>query len=106
MIRALLKKRRYQTLKDFLSTTSAGDIAALWMPLEPMEKLAAFKLLDGAKAMALYGRLSFEERYFLFCGFPLETLAPILEDMSEKDKKIFRRPSPKLYQKMLQQVSA
>ena len=105
-IRRLLKDRECRSLKDMLSRAEAEKLAALWPELEPMEKLACYKLLASEKAWALFQRLSFEDRYFLFSGFPLECISPILEELTEEEKRIFSPHDAGLYERMLSAIES
>lgn len=57
-----------------------------WGKLDPMGKLLAFKRLNAAEALEFYRALPFEDKYFLFCGFPLESIAPLLETLPEAER--------------------
>ena len=71
---------------------TGADLAALarsWPRLDSLRKLLLFKLLAAPRALELYGRLPFREKYFLFCGFPISVIAPILEDAPPALRRAF-----------------
>ena len=80
---------RYAELKTHLEGESVNNIAADWQKLKPLEKLIAFKLLSANKALEVYDLVGYAEKYFLFCGLGRETIAPILEPLSNMDRGLF-----------------
>ena len=49
----------------------------------------AFKLLDAARAEEFWGRISFEDRYFLLMAQPMESLGPALEHAQAANRRLF-----------------
>lgn len=86
---ALLEKRAFGELRRRLALTPRADLAASWPALDPLQKLAFFKLLDASAAMELYEKLPYAEKYFLLGGFPLQAIAPLLEDLPPAQRRFF-----------------
>lgn len=106
VIMELLKKRAYAQLRRELATTPRAELAAHWPSLAPLEKLTLFKLLDATAAMELYDALPFEERYFLLGGFPLQSIAPILEDLPPVERRQFVQLPRDSYERMFRSLLA
>lgn len=91
-------------MERLLSAADEESLAALWPGFSPMEKLVLFKLMDPLRGLKFYGRLAFEEKYFLFCGFPMNTLAPFLEKLAPAERRRFVARPRQCYEKMLRQL--
>lgn len=100
-LRRLLAEKSFLRLKRKLEAIDCESLAGCWDGFEGLAKLILFKLLKPAKALRLYERLSFESQYFLFCGFELQTIAPVLEDLSGKTCRLFHKLPEAYYDKML-----
>ena len=96
----LLSGGRYEELKTRL-TRGGPPPAEGWRELSPLEKLLLFKLMDPRRALAFYGGLDFHEKYFLLCGFDLGALAPVIEDLDPKRRRLFRDLPAGYYDRML-----
>lgn len=103
-IAELIEKAAYGELKSFLDGLECGRLAAAWPELKPLERLVAFKLLDGPAAMQFYGELSFKEKYFMLCGFPLNAIAPVLENLGLHERRLFRQLPRDCYDRMFRQL--
>ncbi len=77
------------TLRAWLAGADLAALARSWPRLDSLRKLLLFKLLAAPRAMELYGRLTFREKYFLFCGFPINAIAPVLEDAPPALRRAF-----------------
>lgn len=88
---SLIKRRAYSSLKDRLGCEENGSLAQAWPALAPMEKLIIFKLMEPGRALEFFAVLPFEEKYFLYCGAPLETIAPVLEDLRAPERRLFHQ---------------
>ena len=86
---ALLDAGSYPELEGELSRAGLPALARLWPKFKPMHKLVLFKLLDMPRAMELYRLLPFEEKYLMLCGFPLQAIAPVLEDLPSNARRPF-----------------
>ena len=103
-IEALFKDARYADLETLLADMDLENLIRLWPRFKPLEKLVLFKLLDAPRAMDFYGLLSFKEKYYLLCGFPLNTIAPILEGLKPSQRRIFVQLPRKFYDRMFRQL--
>ena len=88
-LKELLEARDYASLEPELGGCPLPALAAAWPKLSPMQKLVAFKLLDAPRALELYGLLVFEDRYHLLCGFPHQSIAPVLEALPPSERRRF-----------------
>jgi len=96
----------YAALEKSLAEADLAELAASWSALAPMRKLVAFKLLDAPRALELYEKLPFAERYFLLCGFPLQSIAPILEKLSPLERRLFVQLPRGFYDRMFRMLAA
>lgn len=78
-VAAPLRAKDYAALEKELAACRLDDLARAWAPMNAMDKLVAFHLLDAPRALELYEKLPFDEKYFLLGGFSLQSIAPILE---------------------------
>src|SRR5688572_17995187 len=88
-LKAPLKARAYGELGAVMARVKLAELSLAWPRLEPMEKLVLFKLLDAPRALEFYARLPFGEKYFLLCGFPLQSIAPVLDGLSPAERRRF-----------------
>ncbi len=86
---SLIEQNRYADLKRLLEQEPISSILSEWKNLKPLERLVVFKLLPVDKALELYGKLDDSEKYFLFCGLGPQSIAPILENLSDRDRSLF-----------------
>lgn len=98
--RRLLSNARYEELKARL-TRGGPPPAEGWKEFGPLEKLLLFKLMEPRRALAFYGSLDFKEKYFLLCGYDRGSLAPVLEDLEPKRRRLFRDLPAGCYDRML-----
>ena len=103
-IEELLKKALYLELKDQLSQLAPGELAPVWVKLKPFDKLVVFKLLEAPAAMDFYTAASFGDKYYLLCGFPLASIAPVLEDLNEHQRRAFHQLPRDFYDRMFRQL--
>src|SRR5689334_5419950 len=83
----LLETKDYAGLEQLMIDADLEHLAGIWPKFKPMEKLILFKLLDAARAMEFYGMLPFKEKYYLLCGFPLNSIAPVLENLDAAERR-------------------
>jgi Mg/Co/Ni transporter MgtE len=95
-IKSCIESSRYAELKALLENFSTQALALDWQTLNPLEKLIIFKLLPVNKMIEVYDLVDYSEKYFLFCGLGSETIAPILEPLSDRDLSLFVEP-PKVF---------
>jgi hypothetical protein len=100
----LLSARDFAALEAALSLAPLDGLPDWWRELSPLDRLVAFKLLDAPRALEFYGRLSFKEKYFLLCGFPLQSIAPVLEDLPPGQKRRFVQLPREFYDRMFRQL--
>ncbi|MDE1976192.1 MAG: hypothetical protein KGL04_03965 [Elusimicrobia bacterium] len=100
-LESAVARKNFPVLAQELSHAPPEALVALWPTLKPMTKLAAFKLLSPDRAIALYERLGFDEKYFVFCGFAPASIAPLLEDVPPAERKIFTELPRWHYDRML-----
>jgi hypothetical protein len=101
-IGALIKSGAYGDLRVWLAAADRPALAHDWPRLTLLHKLVAFKLMDAASALAFYQLLPYQERYFLFSGFPLNSIAPVLEDAAPSLRRLFVQLPAKFHGVMLQ----
>lgn len=100
----LFEEKSYSELKKALAAMDDEPLASAWPQLGPLEKLAFFKLMDPPRALAFYGGLSFKEKYFLLCGFPLNSIAPLLEGLEAGQRRLFHQMPRDFYDRMFRQL--
>ncbi|MDD5629280.1 MAG: hypothetical protein PHU21_09460 [Elusimicrobia bacterium] len=88
-IDAAIESGAYGDLRAWLAAADRPGLARDWPRLRPLRKLIAFKLMDAASALEFYRRLPEGEKYFLFCGFPLAAIAPVLEGAPPSLRRLF-----------------
>ncbi len=86
---SLIDQGRYADLKRLLEQEPISSILSEWKNLKPLERLVVFKLLSVDKALELYRKADEAEQYFLFCGLGSQTIAPILENLSDRERSLF-----------------
>ncbi|MDD5658077.1 MAG: hypothetical protein PHF00_12575 [Elusimicrobia bacterium] len=100
----------YGELRAFLRGADLALLARGWRRLEPLHKLVAFKLMSAAAALELFARLPYEERYFLYCGLPAASIAPILERAAPAERRLFvQLPAPlqrRMFESLAREVPA
>jgi Mg/Co/Ni transporter MgtE len=104
-IEALLRAKDYAALEKQLSALPLKELAAAWPRLGRLDKLVVFKLLDAPRALELYGLLPFDEKYYLLCGFPLQSIAPVLEDLALAQRRHFVQLPRESYDVMFRQLA-
>lgn len=103
-LRDLMARKDYARLRQALGACDPAVLARLWPSLRPLEKLVFFKLMDASAAMDFYARLPFQEKYFLFCGFPLQSIAPILEEAGAFQRRLFVQLPRAFYELMFRRL--
>lgn len=103
-LQELLRARDYAALEAALARAPLADLAAAWTKLSPLDKLTAFKLLDAPRALEFYSGLEFKEKYLLLCGFPLQSIAPVLEGLPPAQKRRFVQLPREFYDRMFRQL--
>src|SRR5687767_7663798 len=99
--RRLLERSDYAGLKENLGSCDLSTLASGWTALKPMEKLVLFKLMEPSRAMEFYGGLDFDDKYFLLNGFSLESISPVLERLSDRERSLFNPMPAACYDRML-----
>ena len=105
-VRELLAQRDYVRLKARLGGLTLEDLRREWAGLEPLQKLAVFKLLGPDAAMRLFAQLGFDDKYLVFSGFEPGSVAPLTEDLSPARRSIFEKLGPDAYREMLRRLNA
>jgi hypothetical protein len=54
--------------------------------------------------MQLYAALPMKEKYYLLCGFPLQSIAPVLENLTTAQKRHFVQLPRENYDRMFRQL--
>lgn len=103
-IESLLKAADYEGLSKIAAASDLRSLSELWPRLGPMEKLVLFKLMDAPRALELYGRLAFKEKYYLLCGFPLNAIAPVLENLEPPRRRLFVQLPREFYDRMFRML--
>ena len=83
-----------------------AELAKTWTKLPALDKLVAFKRLDAPRALEFYTLLPFNEKYFLLCGFPLQSIAPVLEGLPLGQRRRFVSLPREFYERMFRQLVA
>jgi len=94
----------YADLRAWLARADREDLARGWPRLAPLHKLIAFKLMDAVSALAFFRRLPYRERYFLFSGFPLQSIAPVIAQAPASVRRLFVQLPAKFHGLMLQEL--
>jgi hypothetical protein len=100
----LLDEKDYAALESSLADADLPKLAGLWPQFTQLHKLILFKLMDAPRALELYGLLPFKEKYFLLCGFPLNSIAPVLEALSPLERRHFVQLPREFYDRMFRQL--
>jgi Mg/Co/Ni transporter MgtE len=100
----LLSARDFAAVDAALAAASIDELAQAWPDLLPMDQLVAFKLLDAPRGLELYSAVAFKDKYFLLCGFPLQSIAPVLEGLSPEDRRRFVQLPRDFYDKMFRRL--
>lgn len=101
MIRAFLERSDFIGLRRKLGSMDTRALAAAYAGLAPMERLVMFKLLAPAAALSLCRCLAPAEVYFLLCGFPLHSIAPVLDGLEGWQRASFHEGPRGLHDEML-----
>ena len=104
-IGALIKSGAYCGLRVWLAAADRPALAQDWPRLKPLHKLIAFKLMDAASALAFYRLLPYKERYFLFSGFPLQSIAPVIAEAPASVRRLFVQLPANFHAVMLQELA-
>ena len=104
LIEGLLQRADYLELEKIVADVNLKKLAEAWPNFKPLDKLVLFKLLDAPRAMDFYGSLGFKEKYYLLCGFPLSTIAPVLEKLSAAERRVFVQLPREFYDRMFRQL--
>ncbi len=86
---SLIASGRYLDLKRLLEKYSTSSLLVEWKKLKPLERLVVFKLLTVPKALEFYSQVDESDKYFLFCGLGTQSIAPILENLSDRERGLF-----------------
>lgn len=95
-----LRARSIPELRRALATLPRKELLAAWPGLSPLERLVCFKLLDANSALEVFEALPFEERYFVFSGFSVDSVAPVLEDLPPSERRLFVQLPKDAYDRM------
>lgn len=104
-MREMAEAGAYAQLRSWLARADLAALARDWSGLDAMHKLIAFKLMNAAQALDFYRRLPAAEKYFLFCGFSLNAIAPILEDAPASVRRLFVQLPAKFQAFMLRELA-
>ncbi|OGR84204.1 MAG: hypothetical protein A3J74_07790 [Elusimicrobia bacterium RIFCSPHIGHO2_02_FULL_57_9] len=104
LIDQLLENKDYAGLEQLMTDAGLVELAQAWPRFKPLDKLILFKLLDAARAMEFYGLLPFKEKYYLLCGFPLNSIAPVLENLDAAGRRRFVQLPREFYDRMFRQL--
>lgn len=104
-ISELIEARKFVELEADLAKLSSAEAARAIAALAPLEKLIAFKLLDASRALEVFDALPFEDRYLVLCGFPLQSIAPVLEDLTYAQRRPFVQLPRDFYERMFRKLA-
>lgn len=100
----LLDEADYASLERRVADAEPDALAKIWPQFLPLQKLVLFKLMDAPRALDFYGRLPVREKYFLLCGFSINSIAPILETLSPMQRRHFVQLPREFYDQMFRQL--
>ena len=103
-LETLLKSSAYAELEQVIASADLVELAAIWPQFGAMSKLVLFKLMDAPRAIEFYESLPLKEKYYLLCGFPLSAIAPVLEGLSQAQRRLFVSLPKESYNRMFQQL--
>lgn len=103
-LECLLARKDYAALRRVLAETDQDELTAAWSDFLPLEKLVLFKLMDAPAALKFYRGLPFKERYFLLCGFSINSIAPVLEEAGPAERRLFVQMPRQFYDRMFRQL--
>ncbi len=103
-LESFLRDSAFAELETELARADLETLAELWPQFGALNKLVLFKLMDAARAMELYARLSLKEKYYLLCGFSLQSIAPVLEGLKPAERARFVQLPRKFYDRMFKQI--
>ncbi|MBI3552886.1 MAG: hypothetical protein HY077_10245 [Elusimicrobia bacterium] len=103
-LESLLKDCAYAELEELVANADLGELAVIWPQFGAMSKLVLFKLMDAGRAMEFYARLPMKEKYYLLCGFSLQSIAPVLEALKPAERRVFVQLPREFYDKMFKQL--
>lgn len=101
---SLIRRRDFARAKARLALEVDESLARVWVEFKPLEKLLAFKLLEPGRALEFFAVLPFPEKYFLYGGAPLETIAPLLESLPAAERRLFHQMPKSSSEKMLRRL--
>src|SRR5206468_3053847 len=104
LIEKLLEKKDYPGLETLVAQAELETLAEIWLQFRPLDKLVVFKLMDAVRAMELYERLEFKEKYHLLCGFSLQAIAPVLEPLTAVQRLVFVALPREFYDRMFRRL--
>ncbi|OIO12415.1 MAG: hypothetical protein AUJ52_00280 [Elusimicrobia bacterium CG1_02_63_36] len=84
-----LESRDYRAVKALLNEGALEPLAECWPRLPLFDRLTAFKLLSPERAWAFFENLGEADRYALFTGFDLGSIAPVLEPLPDSERALF-----------------
>lgn len=100
----LLQSKDYAALRRTLAGIEPGFLAEYWPKFPALRKLTLFKLMDALSAWEFYGTLPFKEKYLLLCGFPLNAIAPVLEQADAQQRRLFVQLPREFHDRMFRQL--
>jgi Mg/Co/Ni transporter MgtE len=103
-LESLLKGSAYPELEQIMAGVDLAELASIWPQFGAMSKLVLFKLIDAQRALEFYEMLPLKEKYYLLCGFPLQSIAPVLEKLSPIQRRLFVSLPKEFYNRMFQQL--
>ena len=96
----LLKDSDYAELEKVVARADLEELAVIWPQFGAMSKLVLFKLMDAHRALEFYASLAMKEKYYLLCGFPLQSIAPVLESLKPAERRVFVQLPREFYDRM------
>ena len=105
-ITRLCRERDYAGLETLLADAELAVLLKFWPRLPPLDRLVAFKLLDAGRALEFYTLAPFKEKYFLFSGFSVNSIAPVLEDLPPLERRRFTPLPREFYDRMFRKLLA
>lgn len=106
VVESLLAERKFQAVKELLSTLEPADISDLLLDIPQVQRVLLFRLLPKDLAIEVFEHMEGPEREELLHSFTDREAAEIIEDMSDDDRTALLDELPaKTVKKILQHLS-
>jgi magnesium transporter len=106
VVESLMAERKFQAVKELLSTLEPADISDLLVDIPPVQRVLLFRLLPKDLAIEVFEHMEGSDREELLNSFTDREAAEIIEEMSDDDRTALLDELPaKTVKKILQHLS-